>query len=102
MLLQFFYELVTANWFDGGTNWFGLLHFLMNFAPGIFFIKLGMNQIKGQISNSHFLGLVIGSWNVGVLCLIGNCMCMAIYLAFQVRLYVVQEVVFSLVQIFIK
>lgn len=71
-------------------------------GPAVFGSE-GSDAAPSEISaNSHFLGLVIGSWNVGVLCLIGNCMCMAIYLAFQVRLYVVQEVVFSLVQIFIK
>lgn len=71
-------------------------------GPAVFGSK-GLDAAPGEISaNSHFLGLVIGSWHLGVLCLIGNCMCMAIYFAFQVRLYVVQEIVFSLVLILIK
>ncbi|KAL8477387.1 hypothetical protein ACS0TY_029624 [Phlomoides rotata] len=52
-------------------------------GPAVF----GSDAIAGEISvDSHFLGLVTGSWQLGVLCLIGNCMCMAIYLAFQAPL----------------
>ncbi|KAL6547683.1 hypothetical protein OROHE_009388 [Orobanche hederae] len=66
-------------------------------GPAVFGYKESHFASHGEISDegqpepaawliSSFEELGIDSWHLGVLCLIGNCMCMAAYLAFQAPL----------------
>ncbi|KAK6129659.1 hypothetical protein DH2020_036596 [Rehmannia glutinosa] len=66
-------------------------------GPAVFGSKESDFAVHGQISvkgqpepdawlMSSLLDLGIDSWHLGVFCLIGNCMCMAAYLAFQAPL----------------
>ncbi|KAK6129890.1 hypothetical protein DH2020_036361 [Rehmannia glutinosa] len=66
-------------------------------GPAVFGSKESDFPVHGEISvkgqpepaawlMSSLLDLGIDSWHLGVFCLIGNCMCMAAYLAFQAPL----------------
>ncbi|KAI3453903.1 hypothetical protein Pfo_010566 [Paulownia fortunei] len=76
---------------------FGAILMAMFRGPAVFgskesdFAAYSEISVKGQPEPasslmSSFLELGIDSWHLGVLCLIGNCMCMAAYLAFQAPL----------------
>lgn len=74
---------------------FGALLMVIFRGPAVFgynemeFTSLSEISARGQPEPDRWIFNIISSfgldtWHIGVLCLIGNCMCMAAYLAIQV------------------